>query len=82
MTMCSVVFISFVVRDNKVYVYTQRYFSITRRILAKCSLGLFFRPLCSPVFKFQREYDFGRCSALKLIYINKKPWFFIAQLSR
>ena len=48
MTMCSVVFISFVVRDNKVYVYTQRYFSITRRILAKCSLGLFSVPFVCP----------------------------------
>lgn len=21
-------------------------------------------------------YDFGRCSAVKLIYVNEKPWFF------
>ena len=27
-------------------------------------------------YLISEQYDFGRCSVVKLIHINEKPWFF------
>lgn len=75
MTICPIVFMSFVVHDNKVCMSNPTVFSISRRYFGK---EVFFRVAFVRPYLISGRYDLGRCSAVKLIYINRKLWFLIA----